>query len=162
MVNLVSQSPLQGWSLTAGGVSAREVVFERVTSVQPFKGAALSLPAPGTWRAEGAGRMVWTGLDEWFAMDCDAPENTATTDQTDAWAWVDLGGEWAAVLARLCPVDPSHLTPGTCARSDVAHMSAILIATDEALQIGVMRSFAGSFTHALSEVMTSVAAQSAL
>lgn len=160
MDNLLPETPLHGWSLEIGKITACEKVSARVTSIQPLQGQHLNLPAPGTWQPKEEGLILWTGLDEWFALDCTPPKTAYLTDQSDGWAWVSLTGpDWADVLARLCPLAPGLLQPGVSLRSDLAHMSAILYGIETGIVIGVMRSFAGSLQHALEVAAHSVAAQ---
>jgi sarcosine oxidase subunit gamma len=162
VADLIAKSPLDGWTFGAGSVTAREYVPSRVTSIQPLKGQRPRLPKPGQWEAKGDGRILWTGLDEWFAVDCAPSKTGMQTDQTDGWVWVEITGDDAAdVLARLTPLDPKTLSFGQTARSDVAHMAAILYGLEAGAGIAVMRSFARSLQHAVTEAMQSVATQRA-
>ena len=65
-----------------------------------------------------------------------------------------------AVLARICPLDlrENQFRRGQTARTDIAHMMALLCRTTKGFEIWVMRSFAQSAVDHISRAMRSVAA----
>ena len=159
---LASRAPAHGLlPVRHGGLTLEEVPMGPVTGVAPLRGCDLSLPAPGTWRDEGERRTIWAGLDQWLVAGPapDAP-GAAVTDQSDAWCRVRLSGPGVDdVLARLTPLDPAALTDGTCARSLVGHMNALLLRDGAAVEIWAMRSMAGSLVHEVERAMRGVAAR---
>ncbi len=92
----------------------------------------------------------------------DLMKSAAVTDQSDAWAVVDLSGDAARdVLARVTPLDvrPAAFGPGQCARCDIAHMQgAIVCLAPQQFRLMVFRSMAKTLVHDVTVAMESVAA----
>lgn len=133
--------------LTAGALSLAEYPIERMWSV-----AADTAPTAEAIRADHA---------HWFVFG-DRPEGRVT-DQSDGWAALDLTGSgWEEVLARLCPLDPAAIAPGSAQRSEVGHLMALVVGIEGGVRIFVMRSFARHLHHEVAIAMRSVAAQAAL
>ena len=97
----------------------------------------------------------------------DAPEglktHAALTDQSDAWAVVQLKGDMAeAVLARLVPVDlrQSHVKRGHALRTQLNHMNVhITRLGNTSFRLMCFRSMAKTMVHELSEAMGAVRAR---
>ena len=181
MVDLIAKSPCDGLlPKTIGDVTLSETVFDAITSVAPFKGqeAAVSdalkaqidaaLPKPNRTTGKANARAVWSGMGQAMVLGAklDPIVGAAMSDQSDAWTCVALDGGGARdVLARLTPLDlrPSMFKQGHVARTEVAHMSAILMRTgDNRYGIMVFRSMAKTLVHDISEAMTSVAGRAKL
>ena len=88
------------------------------------------------------------------------------TDQTDAWTCAALEGPGARdVLARLTPLDlrPSGFRIGAAARTELAHMSAVLMRIGaERYGVMVFRSMARTLRHDIEAAMQVVAARDRL
>ena len=181
MTELLAKSPCDGLlPITHGSVTLTEITFDAITSVAPFAGQAdtvsdalkaqlgAAFPAPNRTTGKAQARAVWSGLDQAFILGpALAPiPGAAMTDQTDAWACVALEGDDAcAVLARVTPLDlrPSAFKQGHAARTEIAHMSAILMRTgDNRYGIMAFRSMAKTLVHDLSDAMIAVAARERL
>ncbi|MEM9011638.1 MAG: sarcosine oxidase subunit gamma [Pseudomonadota bacterium] len=160
--------------VTHGAATLSAAPETEIASIAPFRGLAeevgaiLGQPLPEAGAmAESAPALLWAGHRQWFAVGDGAEDLAerlaglaAVTDQSDAWAILRLEGEdWSAVLARLSPLDPRTLGPGRTARTELAHMSALLVGERDGVAIWVMRSLAGSAVGAVLEAMRSVAAQ---
>ena len=154
MPDLAAQSPGAGlFPLRHGGITARELPRAPIH-------VAPSDIAPGTWRAEGEGRLLWfaAGQGAWLGA---APPGPAF-DQTDAWCRVVLAGPGSEdVLARLVPLDMAALGEGACARTQVGHMDGLVARTPEGVEIWVFRSMAATLAHDLARAMRHVAARRA-
>lgn len=132
-------------------------------------------------RAPGPGEAVqgdpetgfWTGPDQWMV---DAPHDThedladrlearmgeaaSVTEQTDAWACLDLRGEaMEEAMARLCALDLPSMAPGTAQRTTIHHVGCFVIRRDppDGTRIVGPRASAGSLHHAILGAMRSVA-----
>lgn len=177
MVELMPNPPLGEEPLEIGRVRLSEVVLENVWSVTPFKGrtAAVSkalaneigvmLSEVGCLRAHGNVEVLWSGLDQWFVVGRAVNEipGAAITDQSDNWACFNIRGPVAPdVMARLCPLDLRGFNLGQVARTEFAHMMSLIVARDAGYDIWVMRSFAKTAWHDLSEAARSIEAQSHL
>lgn len=177
MVELKAQSPLEGQSaLDFGGTQITMAAPDSVQSIMPNKGrevdvsGALSeavgvpLSQVGCMRMRGGVEVIWTGVNQWFVIGgkgVSGLDGAAITDQTDAWAVMELRGVASRdVMARLCPIDLRHLMIGQVARSEFAHMMSIIVAREGGFDIWVMRSFAQTAWHHLGDAASSVAAQS--
>lgn len=137
-------------------------------------GAALSdwigadPPGPGRW-AGGATRAVWTGPDRWLV---EAPEDAhpdlaaaakerlgdaaSVTEETDAWARLDLsGGDVVAAMERLCPLDAAAMGPGAAGRSRIHHVASWILRTEAGFAVIAPRAYAGSVHHAVLAAMRS-------
>lgn len=181
MTDLIAKSPCDGLlPRIIGSVTLSETVFDAITSIAPFKGqeSAVSdalktqigaaLPKPGRATGKPGSRVVWSGLGQAMVLGVAVPpiSGAAMTDQTDAWTCVALEGDRARdVLARLTPLDlrETMFKRGHAARTELAHMSAILMRTG-ANRYGIMvfRSMAKTLVHDLDSAMQAVAARAAL
>lgn len=178
MVNLVAQTPCAGLLPRAiGGLTLTEVEAGVITSVAPLAGqakpvsqavkAAIGIALPGANRttAKGGVRALWFGNGVAFVMGAALPAiaGAALSDQSDAWAIVQLDGQGAEdVLARLVPVDLRAATfkKGHTARTMLAHMTVSVTRTGaQTFQIMAMRSMANTLVHDLETAMTGVAAR---
>lgn len=90
-------------------------------------------------------------------------ELAGVTDQSDAWAVVEISGNGVEeVLARLVPMDLRGATfkKGHTARTMVQHMSAAITRVGpKSFEIMVMRSMARTLVHDLETAMQSVVAR---
>ncbi len=174
MAKLVAKSPCAGLlPVTHGRVTLRELTFDRITSVAPFKGkekvvssalekaVGAGLPDIGRLVTGREGQICWTQQEQYFVFDAELPRlNAAVTDQSDAWACVALEGDGTRdVLARLCPLNFCAMTEGDVARSLIGHMSAIIIWRSDGYDLMVFRAFAPTLVHELETIMRSIAAQ---
>lgn len=180
MVDLRAQSPCAGLlPVTAGDLHLSEVMPGRMTSLAPYRGRAAALsaamqaahgvawPEPGRMTGEGAARTLWFGREMAILMgpepDPGLAAHAALTDQSDAWAVLQLeGGRAAEVLARLCPLDlrDAVFALGQTARTDVAHMAgSVSRLGPQVWQIMVFRSMAGTLVHEVQTAMHRVAAR---
>jgi methylglutamate dehydrogenase subunit D len=164
-----------GLPLAIGDVRLGALDLGRLTSVAPFRGreaevgAALggALPPPGGLARVGEGRVLWSGIGQWFVQGPvpDLVGLAALSDQSDAWVGLQLSGPAAAdVLARLAPLDlhPDAFPPGSVARTLLRHLACLLVAGADGFEILVMRSFARSAVHDLTGAMRAVAGRAAL
>lgn len=183
---LDAETPLWGHALpeTQGAATLAVVADTPVASVAPYRGRGadvarvlserhgVGLPGPGGSAAGSGATCRWAGLDQWFLF---GPEPAAVaealsglaavTDQSDGWARLALtGGDAAAVMARLCPLDlhPVAFPEGATARTEFAHMMSAITAIPGGVEVMVMRSFAGTAVHEIIAAMRSVAAQKPL
>ena len=181
MVDLKATSPF-GDSLpqSAGNVTLRDAMPEYLMALMPYDGTEtacaealqkaheVALPAAGRVLGKAAARVIWAGLGQYFytgnaPLKATIARHAAIVDQSDAWAVMVLEGEGAAeVLARLTPIDlrPASFKRGHTARSELAHMMAVISRTPKGFEIMVMRSFARTAVQRLVEAMHSCAAQS--
>ena len=181
MANLIARAPFDGHlPLSNGSVEAVETDLGTITSVAPFAGKAdavsaaleqavgCDLPAVGAFTENGATRVVWTGLDQYFVMGAEAVSipGAALTDQSDAWAAVRVSGAGSRdVLARLVPIDlrPGVFGVGHAARTMLGHMSCLLMRVEtDAYMVLVFRSMAASAAHDLDRAMRMAAARAAV
>ena len=183
MVDLIARTPLQEQlPIELGNVTLTEAVPAFITSIMPRAGKkkacsdalkaahGVALPAAGRSSGKEGARLVWTGRDQYCLMG-DAPADAsvsalaALTDQSDGWAVLRLEGENAGeIMARLCPIDlrDSQFKRGHTARTEVAHMMAVLTRLPNGYEIMVMRSFAQTLAARLKDAMTTVAGQAVL
>jgi methylglutamate dehydrogenase subunit D len=180
VAELRAKSPCEGLlPLEIGGITLREQNPGVMTSVAPRKGmqkplsAALktahgmAFPAPGRATGRAGARAIWFGRAHLLligpAPDPSLAALAALTDQSDAWAVVQLAGADAdAVLARLVPVDlrAARFKRGATVRTELAHMMASITRSGaQAFQIMVMRSMAHTMVHELKTVMEARAAR---
>ncbi|MFY0692037.1 MAG: sarcosine oxidase subunit gamma [Paracoccaceae bacterium] len=174
MIELSAKTPCAGLlPFETGSMSLRELDPVPITSIMPLEGqqeatsAALkealgvALPEVGGSLKSGSAEVLWTGQNQFFLFGAEAPDMAAgVTDQSDSWTRVSLeGGRGAQVLARLCPVDCEALEAGDVIRSQIGHMSAIVICRAEGFELMVFRAFASTLVHELEVVMNSIAAQ---
>lgn len=170
MVDLKAHLPASGLDDTIGECRLQGFDPGSVWSIAPYPGRdvhlpGVGMPGPGQVVPLGMGRLVWTGRQQAFLLGEMLPEglDAAITDQADAWVWVRLTGEDVTeVLARLCPLDlrESAFPVDSCARSLLAHLSAIYIRTGaQSFEIAVFRSMAQTLRHEVTEAMRTVAAR---
>lgn len=167
VAKLIALTPCAGLlPIAHGGVQVTEVLYDRLTSVAPFRGqekavaAALTDGLAAMNRRKGA--VTWFGHGTWLIVgDVAADGLAAVSDQTDAWAVVTVSGAGVEdVLARLVPVD---LRKGLFKKNHVAktmlgHMSVTIVRTGaDAFEIMVMRSMAQTLVHDLDVAMRTVA-----
>lgn len=180
MVDLISQSACAGLlPLTVGAVTLSEGDGGHMTLLAPYQAqgktmsAALKqahgMVAPAVNRATGraGSRAIWFGQDSILLIGPKPAdglaESAALTDQSDAWAVVQLHGDMAKdVLARLVPVDlrRPHFKRGHTARSQIGHMAASITRTGQhSFQIMVFRSMAQTLVAEMKTAMQGVAAR---
>ena len=115
--------------------------------------------APGQWMIAGTGRA-----DRDFAAEvAQAAPDARVTDQTDAWAAVEItgsAGALARLLERLVNLPPRATAPGRSTRTLIHHMGVFVVrpAADRLVVLG-MRSAAGSLWHALETAADRLAAK---
>jgi len=147
----------------AGGVTLVADTPSSITSIAPFAGqgkavsdglkplGATALPKVGaSTKGKGVG-LWWVGAGQWMAMGGKAADimaalegKAAVVDLSDGWVVFRISGAGARnVFARLCPLDsdPSVMPVGHVARSEYAHLMAIVHVVDDGFQVLVMRSF---------------------
>lgn len=177
MVKLIPLTPCAGLlPITVGTVSLTEVVVDQITSIAPYAGRGKQVSAalkeqigvglPGVGRSLGKGDVLvhWAGHRTWFLREAvDLDGLAAVTDQSDAWAIVEIAGSGAEdVLARLVPVDlrAGTFKKGHTARTLLGHMNVLITRTGpQAFEIMGMRSMAGTLVHELEQAMRGVAAR---
>lgn len=178
MPNLVAKTPCDGLlPLNIGACVLAELLPDRITSVartgqsdaDAFKAATgHALPSPNRSAGREGARVIWWGPGQWLLLG-EMPQDFtgfSVTDQSDAWAVMRLSGADARdVLARLTPIDlrPDQFKRGHTARTLLFHMSAsITRVKDDAYDIMVFRSMAGTAVHDLETAMRAVAARRAI
>lgn len=180
MVDLKAESPCAGLlPVTAGGLRLTEVTPGRMTSLAPYRDreAALSeamqaahgmaWPKSGRITGREGARAMWFGRNMAMLIGPDPDDglaaHAALTDQTDAWAVLQLAGKGAVeALARLCPLDlrDAVFKRGHTARTDVAHMAGSVSRIGaQDWQIMVFRSMATTLVHEVETAMRRVAAR---
>ena len=180
MTELLAKTPCAGLlPLRAGTTTLTEVDLGQLTSLAPYRGQAaalsdalhaahgLAVPGPGQTTESDDAEAIWFGralvLLAGPAPDASLAAHAALTDQSDAWAVVELAGDdAAAVLARLTPLDlrASRFPVGATARSELAHMAASVTRTGEqAFRVMVFRAFAQTLAHEMRTAMDGVAAR---
>ena len=179
MPDLIATPPLDHPPVTHGQATLAVTDLGRMTSIAPFPGqqaavhAALSaiglgFPAPNRVVSGPASSIVWTGRAQAFLVGAEAPALTgpaATTDQTDAWVAMTLGGPAAAdVLMRLVPLDlrEGSFLVGHAARSGLNHMPMILWRDVTGFTLLTFRSMARTAWHEVETAMQGVAARARL
>jgi len=173
VANLIALTPCAGLlPLKIGQVTLTEVSPEHLTSVAPYAGQqkatsavlkdqlGVGLPAPG----RRTGPLTWFGHGVWMVAGQVTGDGTAAiTDQSDAWAVVNIQGMGVTdVLARLVPVDlrAAVFKQNHVAKTMLGHMSVTVTrVSGDAFEIMVMRSMAGTLLHELETAMTGVAAR---
>lgn len=178
MAELIATSACAGLlPKTIGEVTLTEVVFDRVTSVAPLKGQegavsdalkaqiGAALPKPNRATGRAAARAVFAGQGQTLVLgpSLDPIAGAAMTDQTDAWAAVELDGPSARdVLARLVSVDlrADMFKQGHAARTPIFHMPGVVVRTGaDRYLLMTFRSMAGTLVHDLATAMEGVAAR---
>lgn len=169
-------------SVTIGPVTITEIVDTALASLAIRRdragdvmraAGALGLPLPGPGRAETgpAWSAFWLGPEQWMVeAPFESHEDIAAhlrrafgdaasiTEQTDAWVRFDLTGyDLAALLERLCVLDPARLEPGAATRTMIDHLGCSVIRrAPDRLSILGPRSAAASLHHALVAAARSV------
>lgn len=169
MAKLIALTPCAGLlPIAHGGIKVTEVLPQRMMSVVPYAGQQKAVAAKlddglaKVNRRKGA--VTWFGHGTWMvAGDVALDGLAAVTDQSDAWAVVQIAGTGVEdVLARLVPVD---LRRGVFRKNHVAktmlgHLSVTITRTgSDAFEIMVMRSMAQTLVHDLDVAMRGVAAR---
>lgn len=179
MVELIATSPLDGLlpiEVDEALLSVVDVPY--ITSIMPHKGKAkavasalskahdLTLPAIGRSTGKADLRVIWTGRDQYMLVGEKAgaralARSASLSDQSDGWVVLSLtGAQSNEILSRLCPLDLGNgFKRGHTARTEIAHMMAIVTRLSGGFEIFVMRSFAKTMAHDLQQAMESVAAQ---
>jgi sarcosine oxidase subunit gamma len=180
VVKLAATSPLDDMApMTIGTVSLKEVDLGVLTSLAPYGGqrksmsAALkaahgmALPAPNRITGKAGAQAIWFGRDMALLAgpepDASLAVYGALTDQTDAWACLQMSGaDSEDVLARLVPVDlrNAFFKRGHTVRSLVQHMNGSVTRTGaDTFLVMIFRSMAGTLLHDLQRAMESIAAR---
>lgn len=176
MAKLIAKPALEAdLPIIAGGVALSMPDVGTITALAPYDDAALgkalkaahgmTFPKPGRVSAgKGGARCVWSGRGQAFligpAPDATLAAHAALSAQSDGWVTFRLEGPGAAdVLARLCPLDLRGFGKGRAARSELAHMMALITGDAAGFDIMVFRSMAQTALHDLTRAMKSVAAQ---
>ncbi len=179
MPELIAKSALEGHAnLSLAGATLAEVAVGPVTSIAVLPGGAkavakglkplgLTFPAPNSYIAKGAARIIWTGREQAFLVGVEAPpmEGAALTDQSDGWAVLHIGGPAAAdAMMRLVPLDlrTGAFPTGRAVRAPLNHMNAILLRTEVSFELWVFRSMARTAWHEVETAMQGLAARAAL
>ncbi|MCF6445132.1 sarcosine oxidase subunit gamma [Nereida sp. MMG025] len=178
MVKLVAQTPCHGLlPISLGDISLTEVTPQAIFSYAPFAGQTrgasealkthhgVAMPRPGRVATKEDVTAMWFGQDQVLVLGARADAGLATfgavTDQSDAWAIVELhGAATLDILARLTPVDVAAMRTNDTARSLIQHMSASLTRlAEDRFQLVVMRSMARTLVHDLTMAATGLAAR---
>ncbi len=155
-----------------------------LVSVGPFRGQleeaskllrseiGCELPDTGRYNDGEVGRILWSGHQQWFVAGNNPAlaeslkrvlaGKAAVSDQSDGWTLLALIGAGARdVMARLCPLDVSAeaMPDKSVARTEFAHMMALITAIPNGFGIMVMRSFTATAVRRIRDAMASVAAQ---
>lgn len=170
MADLIALTPCAGLlPMALGGVEVVEVLPACLIAVAPFAGQQEAVSAQleaqiGAGLAapnRRSGGVTWFGHGTWMIAGDVALAGAAVTDQSDAWAVVQVSGARTEdVLARLVPVDlraPVFETHQV-AKTMLGHMAVTIIRTGaDSFEIMVMRSMAQTLVHDLDEAMRAVA-----
>lgn len=180
MAELIAKSPCDGLlPLEIGAAKLTEEDLGAITSLAPCRGqekplgAALRAahgmgwPRPNRATGKAGARAIWFGRDQAMLLgpepDPALVRHAALTDQSDAWAAVQLeGAAVEAVLARLVPVDlrAAHFKRGHTVRSQLGHLAVSVTRTgDHAFLILAPRSMVGTLVQDLKWAMVAVAAR---
>jgi sarcosine oxidase subunit gamma len=172
VVSLIAVPPCAGLlPIAHGGVEVTEVLLDRLMSVAPFAGQDKAVSAQlkkqvGTELSalnRRSGAVTWFGHGTWMVTGDVALDGAAVTDQSDAWAVMQLSGAGGEnVLARLVPVDlrAQVFKINHVAKTMLGHMSVTITRTGaDAFEIMVMRSMATTLVHDLDVAMRGVAAR---
>ncbi len=180
MVELAARTPLDGYRASFDGLALVEAPTRSIVSIAGRAERArdafgVELPDIGHWTDTafgGGGRLLGLQRDQWFLAfePSDVPESDvrdalgdgpAVTDQSDAWAALQLEGPNAvAMLERTCRLDlhGEALAPGRVVRTAMDHLSVVIVReTDERFVLMSPRSSAGSFLHAMTMSALNVA-----
>lgn len=160
--------------MAIGDVVVTEVDPGPITFLQPLSGNVTSvsealkraigtrLPEPGEALMGASARCLWSGPGQALVLGAEVEiAGAAAIDQTDGWAMARVAGPGAReVLARLTPLDlrPSAFAEGQTARTLIGHMTGqITPLAEDAFDVMVFRSTAGTLVHDLSRAMRFVA-----
>ncbi len=178
MANLIATAPL-GYIQPAvlAGTTLAQMDWAQITSIAPFAGRegdvigalaslGLGFPAPNTLQEKDGASIAWTGRAQAFLIGATCPElgdAAAVTDQSDAWARLQLAGPMAVdTLARYVPIDLrlSALPIGASIRSQLYHVPLILLRRGaESFELLVFRSMAQTAWHELETALRVIAAR---
>ncbi len=187
MAELVLQaaSTIAGLPFEAGAAKLLAAQPAAIVSVAPFAGQfesvsaivktriGVGLPAAGRYADGDEGRVLWAGLGQWFVAGNNGLADelagllagmAAVSDQSDGWSLLALIGTGSReVMARLFPLDLSAevFPDGSSARTEFAHVMALVTAVPEGFGIMVMRSFTATAVQHVRGAMESMAAQNA-
>lgn len=179
MVELTAKPPVTGLPVTHGGATLALSPADVLISVQPFAGQAqavsallkthhdVALPATGRMTGRAGARVYWAGQGGYFLTFTPdaalAGAGAALVDLSDGWTRFSLsGGGVEDILARLTPIDlrATAFRRGHVARGALLHIAALFARTGaDSFDILVMRSFARSAAHDLTQAMKIVAAR---
>lgn len=185
--SLKAEPPLLGVDLDHGGTRLRSLsdvalvslafpLGEEQKSADAIKKAyGVNLPSVGmsALTKKHNSRLLRLAVDQAFLLFEHAEANAASvvgelldhtsylTDQTDAWAFLELSGPLSrTALERVCPINlhPDAFPVGACARTVVEHLGTVIIRADEdAYLLMSASSSAGSFLHAIETSLINVA-----
>ena len=185
-ITLTARDAFTGLGLphAAGHASLRADTPASLLAIAPFagQGAAVSdalkklggaaLPGAGQSAKGKAMALWWGGHGQWLALGADIGAlhaalagKAAVVDQSDGWVGFAISGSAARdVLGRLCPLDThaSAMPPGHVARSQYAHMMAIIPVLENGFQVLVMRSFLKTAIEETKATLDRLAAEAAL
>ena len=170
MVKLIAKSAAEGLlPLSGPGVEVSEPAMELLTSLGDLGGLAASLkkthklemPEAGGMTGSAGKRCVWFDLSHVMLIGPEpgALKGAAVTDQTDAWCRVLLKGDRVAeMLAYLTPLDlrEASFPVGSAARTQVGHMSSLILRHEGGYELFVFRSMAATLVHELEEAIKSL------
>lgn len=176
-ITLTAAPLLGGYDETKGATRLRERDdLAMVSLAMPLRGKSaltkaikagfgLSMPSPVKTSGTDETRLMQTTADQFMLIFPHATPDAAAhvagklngtayvTEQTDAWARLELSGPGAlAALERLCPLDlhDSAFPIGASGRTTMEHMSAVIIRTGPDSYLLLSASSSGmSFLHAL-------------
>lgn len=156
-------------------ISLHEISLGTVTCIAPFPGQQNQVkallngawPEPSTEIIYHSGILRWFGREQAMLISASPPhelsQNALVTEQSDAWAAVELAGEHVEeVLARLVPLDLTVVSfpQNTTARSLLSHIPiSITRRTPESFEIWCYRSMATTMIHEISTAIRHVAAR---
>lgn len=182
---LTPAPPLVGANMTIGEVRLRVPVglaivslalplgdeAEAAKAVQVAWGKALPEVGQSVTAKDGV-RLVRLGQDQAFVIFPHTPPDAAqvvaarlngrtyVTDQTDAWAVLEMGGPQSrTALERICPLDlhPKVFAIDAAARTVMEHLGVLIIRTGgDAFLLLSASSSADSFLHAVQTSMQNV------
>ncbi|ARE41346.1 Sarcosine oxidase gamma subunit [Rhodovulum sp. P5] len=125
----------------------------------------LSLPGPGRYASGPDLATFWSAPGQWMVEGSSQAETdfaahvralapgTCVTDQTDAWAAIDIQGDGMSLrhfLGRTVNLPPRATAVGHATRSVLHHMPVFLVRrSEDHLTLWGMRSSAGSLWHAV-------------
>ena len=166
--------------MSIGTILIREGLVDHAISIAPFhdydghvsealhRHFGLELPSAGHSNKTTEQDLFWCGRGQYILtspsgitqiLEPELSKYAALSDQSDAWAVLELRGEDAdQVMARLCPLDVRDMKDGHALRSEFAHMMSIILPRSGGYDIWVMRSFGKTALHHLTIAAKSIAA----